>query len=120
MRATTVSSLTSEPFAEKASALAGIEAARKHGSTAAAFQRRSSGAATHHFVLCTADGTPIGRSALHASIDAVEANIRSVIANAATPALRHLEGVSGSASRQPGAGWRDTEWGETTFEPRAD
>ncbi len=112
--------LTSEPFSERASAVKGIEAARQRGGTVAAFQRRTSGAAAYHFVLSTPDGTPIGRSALHASIDAMEDNLRSVIANAATPALRHLEGPWGPATQPRPTSWRHTEWSETTFEPHTD
>ena len=79
--------LTSEFYKAKASALTGIESARKNALEDTQFERRTSKADEPFFVLKAGNGEVLGRSEMYSSVAAMENGIASVMKNAPDAAL---------------------------------
>src|SRR5690349_6554832 len=74
--------LTSETYADKAGAQAGIKSVKKNAAKAKNFERKVSENKQHFFVLKATNGEVIGRSELYANASAAAKGIASVQANA--------------------------------------
>ena len=74
--------LTSQTYATKASALAGVESVKSNAQTDSRFERKVSKADEPYFVLSATNGQVIGQSEMYSSAAAMENGIRSVMANA--------------------------------------
>lgn len=70
--------LTSETYAERRSALNGIESVRVNAPLDERFERRTSSGGQPYFVLKAANGVVIGRSQMYSSTSAMENGIASV------------------------------------------
>lgn len=77
--------LTSETYAEKAGALAGIKSVKRNAAKDKNFERKVSADSQHFFVLKAGNGEPIGRSEMYTSSTAMAKGIKSVQANAGAP-----------------------------------
>ncbi len=74
--------LTSERYATKASAEAGIESVKENAPLDERYQRKAAKSTEPYFVLVASNGQTIGRSEMYSSTDAMEGGIASVKANA--------------------------------------
>lgn len=74
--------LTSERYASKQGALAGIESVKKNAPDDARYQRKTAKDGSPFFVLTAANGEPLGHSEMYSSAVAMEGGIASVKANA--------------------------------------
>ncbi len=77
--------LTSETYADKAGALAGIKSVKKHAANNKNFERKLSAKNEPFFVLKAANGEIIGKSEMYGSADSMKKGIASVKANAGAP-----------------------------------
>lgn len=73
--------LASQGYADKASAMNGIESARKNGPDDASYERKDSAKGEPYFVLKAANGQVIGQSEMYSSSAARENGIESVKKN---------------------------------------
>lgn len=76
--------LSSESYAQKGSALAGIESVRANGTADENFERKTSSANQPYFVLKAKNGSVIGRSEMYSSEPARDYGIASVKTNCAS------------------------------------
>lgn len=74
--------LTSETYADKAGAQAGIKSVKKNAAKDKNFERKMSESNQHFFVLKASNGEPIGRSEMYTTADSMAKGIASVKANA--------------------------------------
>ena len=74
--------LTSERYATKASAEAGIESVKENAPLDERYQHKAAKSTEPYFVLVASNGQTIGRSEMYSSTDAMEGGIASVKANA--------------------------------------
>jgi hypothetical protein len=81
---------TSQSYASKRAALAGIESVKKNAATAARFERKTSSKGQGYFVMTATNGQVIGKSQMYASLPGMEKGIRSVEKNAPAAAVRDL------------------------------
>jgi uncharacterized protein YegP (UPF0339 family) len=70
--------LTSQTYASRGSALAGVESVRKNALRQARFERKVAGNGAAYFVLLAANGKQIGRSETYSNPSAMETGIESV------------------------------------------
>jgi len=84
--------LSSEAYAQKASALAGIESVRANGPDEANFERKASSSNEPYFVLKAKNGQAIGRSEMYSSTAARDNGIASVQKNSPSPVVKDLTG----------------------------
>jgi len=84
--------LTSQSYANKRSALTGIESARKNGGKPANFEKRTASNGKSYFVLKAANTQIIGQSQMYVSNDTMRKGIASVMKNAPKAALEDLTG----------------------------
>lgn len=82
--------LSSQHYAEKASALKGIESVRSHGSKDEHFERKVSVKGDAYFSLKAANGQMIGTSQMYSSEAARDNGIASVINNSSTADVKDL------------------------------
>ncbi len=80
--------LTSQTYATKPSALAGIESVRKNSRVAARFTRKQASDGSPFFVLTATNGQTIGKSQMYSSEKSMENGIASVTTNAAAAAVK--------------------------------
>ena len=74
--------LTSQTYASKESALAGIESVKTNSADDARFERKISSAEQPYFVLTASNGQTIGKSQMYSAPAAMENGIESVKSNA--------------------------------------
>jgi uncharacterized protein YegP (UPF0339 family) len=74
--------LTSQMYADKSSALSGVESVRKNAADDSRFDRRKSKNDAPYFALVATNGQDIGRSETYSSASAMENGIASVKSNA--------------------------------------
>ncbi len=79
--------LTSEAYATRASAVAGIVSVRKNGALRERFERRIAKSGKSYFVLLAKNGEIIGQSQMYAHASSCYLGIRSVMVNAVEAAL---------------------------------
>ena len=79
--------LTSEAYATRASAVAGIVSVRKNAALRERFERRIAKSGKSYFVLLAKNGEIIGQSQMYAHASSCYLGIRSVMVNAAEAAL---------------------------------
>jgi uncharacterized protein YegP (UPF0339 family) len=79
--------LTSQTYASKESALAGIESVKANSADDARFERKTSNADQPYFVLTATNGQTIGKSQMYAGAAAMEKGIESVKNNAPDASL---------------------------------
>ncbi len=79
--------LTSQPYADKRSALNGIESARKNTGKDANFERRTASNGQPYFVLKAANTQIIGQSEMYSAKSTMENGIASVMRNATSATL---------------------------------
>ena len=82
--------LSSESYAEKASALAGIDSVRANGPGDPNFERKMSASNEPYFVLKAQNGEVIGRSEMYSSPAARDNGIASVQKNCASTTVNDL------------------------------
>lgn len=75
--------LTSQTYADRKSALKGIESVRKHAAKEGNFERKVASNGKHYFVLNASNGQVIGKSQMYASAATMAGGIASVAGNAA-------------------------------------
>jgi uncharacterized protein YegP (UPF0339 family) len=76
--------LTSESYADKRGAMAGIDSVKKNSGNDANYERKTSSRQEPYFVLKSANGQVIGRSEMYSSTSAMENGIASVKTNGST------------------------------------
>lgn len=74
--------LTSQTYADRKSALKGIESVRKHAAKDGSFERKLASNGKHYFVLNASNGQVIGKSQMYASAATMANGIASVMSNA--------------------------------------
>ena len=82
--------LSSQGYAQKASALAGIESVRTNGPTETNYERKASTSGQPYFVLKASNGQVIGNSEMYSSPAARDNGIASVQKNSASPKVNDL------------------------------
>lgn len=82
--------LTSEGYASKQGAQAGIESVKKNAPDDARYQRKTATNGSPYFVLAAANGETLGKSEMYSSTSAMEGGIGSVKANAPTATTKDL------------------------------
>ena len=82
--------LTSETYATKTAAEAGIESVRKNAPDDARYEHKTAKDNSPYFVLTATNGQTIGRSEMYSSANAMESGIASVKTNAPTATLKDL------------------------------
>lgn len=82
--------LSSESYAQKASAEAGIASVRTNGPNDASYERKTSSANQPYFVLKAQNGQVIGRSEMYSSTTARDSGIKSVQTNCTSTAVKDL------------------------------
>jgi uncharacterized protein YegP (UPF0339 family) len=75
--------LTSEAYAQKASALNGIQAVKRHAGESSNYEIKPAGGGKWHFVLRATNGQTIGSSQLYANRDGARLGIAAVAKHAA-------------------------------------
>jgi uncharacterized protein YegP (UPF0339 family) len=83
--------LTSQIYANKADALAGIESVRKNAPAAARYERKTAKDKSAYFVLLAENGKTLGRSEMYSSTSAMENGIASVMTNGVSTFVKGLE-----------------------------
>ncbi len=86
--------LSSQHYAEKASAENGIEAVRTNGTHDSRYERKLSAKGEPYFSLKAANGQLIGTSEMYGSEASRDDGIRSVIHNCPTPTVKDLTQAS--------------------------
>jgi len=81
---------TSETYAAKAGASAGIAAVKSNAPSDSRYERKMSTSKQHYFVLKGGNGEPLGRSEMYASASGLETGIASVKANAPSALVKDL------------------------------
>ncbi len=84
--------LSSQSYAQKASALTGIESVRTNGPDAANYEKKVSSSQQPYFVLKAQNAQVIGQSQMYASEAARDNGIASVQANCASTTLQDNTG----------------------------
>lgn len=79
--------LTSDSYASKASAEAGVESVRKNAGDDARYERKIAKSGEPYFVLTATNGQNLGRSEMYSSASAMENGIESVKKNAPLAAV---------------------------------
>lgn len=82
--------LTSQQYASKATAQAGIESVRTNSQIPARFERKTSKANEPYFVLNGGNGQVIGQSEMYSSAAGMENGIKSVATNAPTAPVKEV------------------------------
>ncbi|WP_459616896.1 YegP family protein [Bordetella sp. 2513F-2] len=82
--------LTSQRYASKDSALAGIESVRKNSPQDERYERKTAADGSPYFTLTATNGQDIGRSEMYTSASARDNGIASVKKNAPDAALKDL------------------------------
>jgi uncharacterized protein YegP (UPF0339 family) len=82
--------LTSQVYANKADALAGIESVRKNAPVATRFERKTAKDKSSYFVLLAGNGQTLGRSEMYSSTSAMENGIASVMTNGVSTFVKGL------------------------------
>ena len=82
--------LSSEAYAQKGSALAGIESVQKNGTDDANFERKVSKADEPYFVLKAQNGQVIGKSEMYSSVASRNNGIASVQKNCTSTVVKDL------------------------------
>jgi uncharacterized protein YegP (UPF0339 family) len=83
--------LSSQPYASRRSALAGIAAVRNCAPQAERFQRKLAKDNSVYFVLRAGNGQIIGKSQMYPAVPAMENGIRSVMANGTSATIKGLD-----------------------------
>lgn len=87
--------LSSQLYAEKASAEGGIESTRTHGTHEARYERKLSAKGEPYFLLKAPNGQIIGSSEMYGSEATRDNGIRSVVNNCPTIIVKDLSGSVG-------------------------
>jgi len=82
--------LTSQAYASKASAVAGIESVRNNCNDEARFERKEARDGSPFFVLTATNGQTVGKSQMYASAAALETGVASVKSNAPAAAVEDM------------------------------